>query len=61
MKSQKKTKLSDIVQNVRLLQPNQKLVVLRALQDETPITQKDIRIMEWALSAIKSEQETTDY
>lgn len=56
MKSQKKTKLSDIVQNVRLLRPNQKLVVLKALQNETPITQRDIRIMEWALSAIKSEQ-----
>ncbi len=56
MKSQKKTKLKDIVQNIRLLRPNQKLVVLKALQDQVPITQKDIRVMEWALHAIKTEQ-----
>ena len=57
MKSQKKNKLSDIVQNVRLLRPNQKLVILKALQqNERPLTKRDIKIMEWSLDAIKSEQ-----
>jgi hypothetical protein len=56
MKSQKKSKLSNIVENVRTLNPNQKLVVLKALHSEHQVTQKDIRIMEWALNAIKSEQ-----
>jgi hypothetical protein len=56
MKSQKKNKLSKIVHNVRLLEPKQKLVVLKALQDNKPPTDKDIKIMEWSLDAIKSEQ-----
>ena len=54
MKSQKKNKLSDIIQNIRLLRPNQKLVVLKALQqNERPVTEKDIKIMEWTLDIIK--------
>ncbi|OGI20039.1 MAG: hypothetical protein A3B68_00330 [Candidatus Melainabacteria bacterium RIFCSPHIGHO2_02_FULL_34_12] len=56
MKSQKKNKLSEIVNNVKLLKPKQKLVVLKALQDEKPLTEKDIKIMEWTLDAIKGEQ-----
>lgn len=60
MKSQKKNKLSEIVNNVRRLKAKQKLVVLRALQDEKPLTQKDIKIMEWSLKAIKSEQKNND-
>ena len=60
MKSQKKNKLSEIVDNVRLLKPKQKLVVLKALQDEKPLTEKDIKIMEWTLGAIKSEQRNNE-
>jgi len=57
MKSQKKNKLADIVDNVKLLKPKQKFVVLKALQqDEKPLTEKDIKIMEWTLSAIKEAQ-----
>lgn len=60
MKSQKKTTLSEIVDNVRLLKPKQKLVVLKALQDEKPLTEKDIKIMEWTLEAIKTEQRNNE-
>ena len=57
MKNQKKNKLTDIVDNVKLLKPKQKFVVLKALQqDEKPLTDKDIKIMEWTLSAIKEAQ-----
>ena len=57
MKSQKKSKLTEIVDNVKLLKPKQKFVVLKALQqDEKPLTDKDIKIMEWTLSAIKEAQ-----
>lgn len=56
MKSQKKNKLADIVDNVKLLKPKQKFVVLKALQEKKPLTKKDIKIMEWTLGAIKSEQ-----
>lgn len=60
MKSQKKNKLTDIVDNVKLLKPKQKFVVLKALQDEKPLTKKDIKIMEWTLGAIKSEQRNNE-
>ena len=61
MKSQKKSKLSEIVQNVTLLKPKQKLLVLKALQqDEKSLTEKDIKIMEWSLNAIKSEQRNNE-
>ena len=54
MKSQKKNKLSEIVQNIILLKPKQKLVVFKALQqNEKPLTEKDIKIMEWTLDIIK--------
>ena len=60
MKNQKKNKLTDIVDNVKLLKPKQKFVVLKALQDEKPLTKKDIKIMEWSLNAIKSEQRNNE-
>ena len=61
MKNQKRNKLSDIVQNVRLLRPNQKLVVLKALQqDEKPLTGKDIKIMEWSLDLIKEAKKNNE-
>ena len=60
MQSQRKTKLSDIIDNVKLLKHKQKLVVLKALQDDKPLTWKDIKIMEWSLNAIKSEQRNNE-
>lgn len=60
MKSQKKNKLTDIVANVKLLKPKQKFVILKALQDAKPLTEKDIKIMEWTLGAIKSEQKNNE-
>ena len=60
MKSQKKNKLSKIVDNVRLLKPKQKLVVLKALQDQKPLTEKDIKIMEWTLGIIKEARKNND-
>ena len=60
MKSQKRNKLSDIVDNVKLLKHKQKLVVLKALQDEKPLTKRDIAVMEWAVEAIKSEQRNNE-
>jgi hypothetical protein len=60
MKSQKKNKLRYIVDNVKLLKPKQKLVVMKAMQDEKPLTEKDIKIMEWTLGAIKSEQRNNE-
>ena len=61
MKSQKKNKLSEIVDDVRHLKPKQKLVVLRALQqDAKPITGKDLKIMEWSVNAIKTEQRNNE-
>ena len=61
MKSQKKNKLSEIVDDVRHLKPKQKLVVLRALQqDEKPLTGKDLKIMEWSVNAIKTEQRNNE-
>lgn len=56
MKSQKKIKMSNIIQNFRLLKPRQKLVVLKALQYNEPPTDKDLKVMEWAVGAIKSER-----
>ena len=60
MKSQKKTKLSEIIDTVKFLKPKQKLVVLKAMQNTKPLTEKDIKIMEWSLSAIKSEQKNNE-
>ena len=60
MQSQRKTKLSDIIDNVKLLKHKQKLVVLKALQDDKLLTGKDIKIMEWSLNAIKSEQRNNE-
>ncbi len=60
MKSQKKNKVTSIVKNIKLLRPKQKLVVLKALHDNKPLTDKDLAIMEWAVNAIKTEQKNTE-
>ena len=61
MKSQKKSKLSEIVQNITLLKPKQKLVVFKALQqNEKPLTEKDIKIMEWTLDIIKEAKKNNE-
>lgn len=60
MKSQKKSKLSEIVDNVKLLKPKQKLVVLKAMQDEKPLTEKDIKIMQWSLDVMKEAKKNNE-
>jgi hypothetical protein len=60
MKSQKKNKLSEIVDNVKLLKPKQKLVVLKAMQDEKPLTEKDIKIMQWSLDVMKEAKKNNE-
>ena len=60
MKSQKKNKFTKLVDNVRLLKPKQKLVVLKALQDDKPLTEKDIKIMEWSLDIIKEAKKNNE-
>ena len=60
MKSQKKNKLSEIVDNVKLLKPKQQLVVLKAMQDEKPLTEKDIKIMEWSLDIMKEAKKNNE-
>lgn len=60
MKNQKKNKLSEIVDNVKLLKPKQKLIVLKAMQDEKPLTEKDIKIMEWSLDIIKEAKKNNE-
>ena len=60
MKSQKKNKLRYIVNNVKLLKPKQKLVVMKAMQDEKPLTEKDIKIMEWSLDIMKEAKKNNE-
>ena len=61
MKSQKKNKLSEIIQNVTLLKSKQKLVVFKALQQgEKPLAEKDIKIMEWSLDIIKEAKKNNE-
>lgn len=60
MKSQKKNKLRYIVDNVKLLKPKQKLVVMKAMQDEKPLTEKDIKIMEWSLDIMKEAKKNNE-
>ena len=60
MKSQKRNKLAEIVNGVKLLKPKQKLVVLKALQDKKPLTEKDIKLMEWSLDIIKEAKKNNE-
>ena len=45
--------VSELIQSIDLLQPDEKILVLRSLQKPEELTEKDIKIMEWSLDVIK--------
>ena len=48
--------VSELIESIELLQPDEKILILRSLQKPEELTEKDIEIMEWSLNAMKSEQ-----
>ena len=45
--------VSELIQSIDLLRPDEKILVLRSLQKPEELTEKDIKIMEWSLDIIK--------
>ena len=45
--------VSELIQSIELLKPDEKILVLRSLQKPEELTEKDIKIMEWSLDLIK--------
>ena len=45
--------VSELIESIELLQPDEKILVLRSLQKPEEFTEKDIKIMEWSLDVIK--------
>ena len=45
--------VSELIQSIDLLRPDEKILVLRSLQKPEELTEKDIKIMEWSLDLIK--------
>ena len=45
--------VSELIESIELLQPDEKILVLRSLQKPEELTEKDIKIMEWSLDVIK--------
>jgi len=48
-----KRNISELVEAVKVLQPNEKFMIYKALYENKELTNKDIKIMEWAVDAIK--------
>lgn len=48
-----KRDVSELVEAIKVLQPGEKFMILKALNDKEELSNKDIKIMEWALDVMK--------
>lgn len=55
-----KRNISELVEAVKVLQPNEKFMLLKALNGKEELSNKDIKIMEWAVEAIKNTKKVNE-